>query len=70
MSWLSLEIAFVMPGLVPGIHVFPDCNEDVDGRAKPGHDGNRDFRGGLLAQFPSLLNAASATFSGVMPKWR
>ncbi len=30
----------VMPGLVPGIHVFLDCcNEDVDGRDKPGHDG-------------------------------
>jgi hypothetical protein len=29
-----------MPGLVPGIHVFPWCDcEDVDGRAKPGHDG-------------------------------
>jgi hypothetical protein len=27
-----------MPGLVPGIHVFFLCNEDVDGRAKPGHD--------------------------------
>jgi hypothetical protein len=29
----------VMPGLVPGIHVF--CyrrQEDVDGRDKPGHD--------------------------------
>src|SRR5215467_7562703 len=29
-----------MPGLVPGIHVFPWCGgEDVDGRAKSGHDG-------------------------------
>jgi hypothetical protein len=29
-----------MPGLVPGIHVFLWCGgEDVDGRAKPGHDG-------------------------------
>jgi len=26
-----------MPGLVPGIHVF-GCEEDVDGRVKPGHD--------------------------------
>jgi hypothetical protein len=32
-----LEI--VMPGLVPGIHVFvPTCKKDVDGRVKPGHD--------------------------------
>jgi hypothetical protein len=28
-----------MPGLVPGIHVFVDRREDVDGRDKPGHDG-------------------------------
>ena len=30
----------VMPGLVPGIHVFVRQSEDVDGRDKPGHDGN------------------------------
>jgi hypothetical protein len=30
----------VMPGLVPGIHVFADRkHKDVDGRDKPGHDG-------------------------------
>jgi hypothetical protein len=28
----------VMPGLVPGIHVFLWCSKDVDGRDKPGHD--------------------------------
>src|SRR5450432_2096537 len=29
-----------MPGLVPGIHVFyRPCDLDVDGRDKPGHDG-------------------------------
>jgi hypothetical protein len=29
----------VMPGLVPGIHVFnASANQDVDGRDKPGHD--------------------------------
>ena len=34
------EFSFVMPGLVPGIHVlFGDCKKDVDGRDKPGHDG-------------------------------
>jgi hypothetical protein len=33
---------FVMPGLVPGIHVFRvDVSEDVDGRNKSGHDGAR-----------------------------
>ncbi|HEY9454122.1 MAG TPA: hypothetical protein VIR82_15720 [Bradyrhizobium sp.] len=36
--------AFVMPSLVPGIHVFAAGFTDVDGRDKPGHDGNlRDF---------------------------
>ena len=30
----------VMPGLVPGIHVLGTTSkEDVDGRDKPGHDG-------------------------------
>jgi hypothetical protein len=31
----------VMPGLVPGIHVFPWwlLKKDVDGRDEPGHDG-------------------------------
>jgi hypothetical protein len=28
-----------MPGLVPGIHVFVAAKADVDGRVKPGHDG-------------------------------
>ncbi len=30
----------VMPGLVPGIHVFLKINrkKDVDGRDEPGHD--------------------------------
>jgi len=27
-----------MPGLGPGIHVFLPGRQDVDGRAKPGHD--------------------------------
>ena len=29
-----------MPGLVPGIHEFPETQKDVDGRDKPGHDGS------------------------------
>src|ERR1700730_13534699 len=28
-----------MPGLVPGTQVVLACDEDVDGRDKPGHDG-------------------------------
>jgi hypothetical protein len=32
-------ISLVVPGLVPGIHVFvPTSKKDVDGRDKPGHD--------------------------------
>jgi len=31
---------YVMPGLVPGIHVFDrQVKQDVDGRDEPGHDG-------------------------------
>jgi hypothetical protein len=37
---MLVALNVVMPGLVPGIHVFGCCNvEDVDGRDKPGHDG-------------------------------
>jgi hypothetical protein len=33
-------VLFVMAGLVPAIHVFPDAaKEDVDARHKAGHDG-------------------------------
>jgi len=28
---------------VPGIHVFPDLKQDVDGRDKPGHDGEKFY---------------------------
>jgi 4-oxalocrotonate tautomerase len=31
-----------MPGLVPGIHVLFDKEENVDGRVKPGHDEQRE----------------------------
>jgi len=33
-----VSLAAVMPGLVPGIHVFPILKQNVDGRDKPGHD--------------------------------
>jgi hypothetical protein len=40
MSTNDPEARFVMPGLVPGIHVFSSlCDKDVDGRDEPGHDG-------------------------------
>jgi hypothetical protein len=33
-----------MPGLGPGIHVFPSISKkDLDGRVKPGHDENDSF---------------------------
>jgi hypothetical protein len=36
----ALSAKFVMPGLVPGIHVLVPITrvKDVDGRDKPGHD--------------------------------
>jgi hypothetical protein len=36
----ALTLAFVMPALVAGIHVFLLMmpKQDVDGRDKPGHD--------------------------------
>jgi hypothetical protein len=36
-----VELSFVMPGLVPGIHdlLGRGKRKDVDGRDKPGHDG-------------------------------
>jgi hypothetical protein len=35
------DLSFVMPGLVPGIHVFLSAQQDVDGRDEPGHDVER-----------------------------
>jgi hypothetical protein len=32
------NVFFVMPGLVPGIHVFRAESKVVDSRDKPGHD--------------------------------
>jgi len=35
---------FVMPGLVPGIHVFKrSLQQDVDGLNKSGHDANNKY---------------------------
>jgi hypothetical protein len=38
---LPSQTTSVMPGFMPGIHVFfvPARKQDVDGRDKPGHDG-------------------------------
>jgi hypothetical protein len=38
-STINRNMEFVMPGLVPGIHVFTASRKkDVDGRDEPGHD--------------------------------
>jgi hypothetical protein len=48
----------VMPGLVPGIHVFLfSRTKDVDGRDKPGHDGigiNPAMTTLSMRSFPSM----------------
>ena len=50
----------VMPGLVPGIHVFTSSSEeDVDGRDKPGHDERS-----LLLR-PILMTSRTATLIGL-----
>ena len=36
--WRGRISIFVMPGFMPGIHVFLRGPKDVDGRDKPGHD--------------------------------
>jgi hypothetical protein len=38
MSMSACQNYAVMPGLVPGIHVFLAACQVVDGRDKPGHD--------------------------------
>ena len=43
----------VMPGLVPGIHVFRAAGKDVDGRDKPGHDEWSTLSVSALARVPA-----------------
>jgi hypothetical protein len=38
MADFTRTLSVVMPGPVPGIHVFHAANKDVDGRDRPGHD--------------------------------
>ena len=45
-----------MPGLVPGIHVFPHIfQKDVDGRDKPGHDGKTQVKGQSMSIADKLV---------------
>jgi hypothetical protein len=45
----GLAFEFVMPGLVPGIHVLTASKKDVDGRDKPGHDEKNAVRIKILS---------------------
>ena len=68
-----------MPDLVPGIHVFAKRQpEVVDGRDKPGHDGNhfpnRSALKGLGSQngvAPVIISAINRPVAGpsVNPQW-
>ncbi|MEY9236593.1 hypothetical protein ABIF65_001329 [Bradyrhizobium japonicum] len=53
-----------MPGLVPGIHVLVSMSKNVDGRDKPGHDGERSN-----PRYDLLLPAAAATGAGLSCFW-
>jgi hypothetical protein len=69
--------AFVMPGLVPGIHVFAAGFTDVDGRDKPGHDGenNDEIPGSRVSPAPrndasrQLASASSESWLGCGSIW-
>ena len=60
----------VMPGLVPGIHVFMAiaAKQDVDGRDKPGHD-EKLFDQVLRMRISYLLNRATSSTCGVWRNW-
>jgi|KBSMisStaDraftv2_1062788.scaffolds.fasta_scaffold406360_2 hypothetical protein len=48
----------VMPGLVPGIHVFAqECKKDVDDRDKPGQDGRVAYQNSRFAS-PGMTKIA------------
>ncbi|RZN25388.1 hypothetical protein CWO90_27495 [Bradyrhizobium sp. Leo121] len=51
-----------MPGLVPGIHVFLWCRRHVDGRDKPGHDGESVYNSllGPAGRWPPSAISATA----------
>jgi hypothetical protein len=54
------SLSFVMPGLVPGIHVLLcSAPEGVDGRDKPGHDSDG------YAKLAAYLSTCSFSFFSV-----
>jgi hypothetical protein len=54
----------VMPGLVPGIHVFLSLKQEVDGRDTPGHDKNKTRGVGFRQAFPFRTHIAGI-FAGI-----
>ena len=54
-----------MPGLVPGIHVLTGRKKEknVDGRDKPGHDGETDCRYWVIESYRSFHSGFSARIS-------
>jgi hypothetical protein len=55
---------FVMPGLVPGIHVLRyTSKKDVDGRDKPGHDEMRSVPSRMEIHFDVSTPASFITFA-------
>jgi hypothetical protein len=57
---------FVMPGLVPGIHVFCCSKQDVDGRDKPGHDDD----GVAVGQLSDYAAAGNEAFAFSTIAWK
>ncbi|TYO65804.1 hypothetical protein FXV83_14050 [Bradyrhizobium hipponense] len=55
-----------MPGLVLGIHAFPHSRCDVDGRDKPGHDGDGEAKRSGCRRISAPPNSAD-TSSGKSP---
>jgi len=56
-----------MPGLVPGIHVFTGEKKGVDGRDKPGHDGEWSSKNGR-ENFPAFLYPAKTLLTSRSPE--
>src|SRR4051794_25858210 len=61
--WGQTFSALVMPGLVPGIHA-PPRQQNVDGRDKPGHDGERSYSRNSLVSSPMPSIATVTMFTG------
>jgi len=54
-----------MPGLVPGIHVFATGKKDVDGRDRPGHDGEEQQKSVSRARSEEKFSNAFRTLQEI-----